>query len=109
VFKNADAGDIEAARGAALDALTNPTEITLARRLAEMPRIVQNVAEQLAPHRLTRYARDIASDFHQFYHECRVLVDDRDLRLARLGLCIATQTILARVLDMMGVTAPESM
>ncbi len=109
VFKNANAADIEAARNASLDSLTNPTEITLARRLAEMPRIVQNVAEQLAPHRLTRYARDIASDFHQFYHECRVLVDDRETRLARLGLCIATKSVLARVLDMMGVSAPDAM
>jgi arginyl-tRNA synthetase len=109
VFKNAVPADIEAARSAPLDALTNPSEIALARRLAEMPRIVQNVAEHLAPHRLTRYARDIASDFHQFYHECRVLVDDRETRLARLGLCLATKTVLSRVLDMIGVSAPESM
>lgn len=109
VFKNADAADVEAARSASLAPLTHPAEIALARRLAEMPRIVQNVVDHLAPHRLTRYARDIASDFHQFYHECRVLVEDRDVRLARLGLCVATKTVLARILDMVGVTAPESM
>ncbi len=109
VFKNADAGDVEAARTASLEPLTNPAEIALARRLAELPRVVENVVENLAPHRLTRYARDIATDFHQFYHECRVLVDDRNLRFARLGLCLATQTILARTLSLMGVSAPESM
>ncbi len=109
VFKNADSADIEAARTASLEALMHPAEIALARRLSEMPRLVENVVEHLAPHRLTRYARDIASDFHQFYHECRILVEDRSERLARLGLCMATQTVLARVLEMIGVSAPESM
>jgi arginyl-tRNA synthetase len=110
VFKNADSGDIEEARTRPpLGALTNPAEITLARRLAELPRVAQNVVEQLAPHRLTRYARDIAADFHQFYHECRILTENREERVARLGLCLATKTVLARVLDLIGVSAPESM
>lgn len=110
VFKNAEPADVEEARTRpSLGALAHPSEIALARRLAELPRIAQNVVDQLAPHRLTRYARDIASDFHQFYHECRILVQDREERLARLGLCIATRTVLARVLDLMGVSAPESM
>jgi arginyl-tRNA synthetase len=110
VFKNADPADVEEARTRpVLGALTHPAETTLARRLAELPRIAQNVVDQLAPHRLTRYARDIASDFHQFYHECRILVDSREERLARLGLCIATKTVLARVLELIGVSAPESM
>jgi arginyl-tRNA synthetase len=110
VFKNADAAEVEQARtNPSLSALSNPAEIALARRLSELPRVAQNVVDQLAPHRLTRYARDIASDFHQFYHECRILTDNREERLARLGLCIATKTVLARVLDLIGVSAPESM
>jgi len=109
VFKNADCADLEAARGARLERLNNPTEMGVIRRLADMPDTVKNVVEHLAPHRLTRYARDIAADFHHFYHECRILVEDRDERLARLALCISTQTVLAGVLDMIGVSAPESM
>jgi arginyl-tRNA synthetase len=110
VFKNADLADVDEARmNPTLAALEHPAEIALARRLAELPRVAQNVVDQLAPHRLTRYARDIASDFHQFYHECRILVENREERLARLGLCIATKTVLARVLDLIGVSAPESM
>jgi arginyl-tRNA synthetase len=110
VFKNADPADVEEARLRPwLGTLSHPAEIALARRLADLPRVAQNVVDQLAPHRLTRYARDIASDFHQFYHECRILVANREERLARLGLCIATKTVLARVLDLIGVTAPESM
>ena len=109
VFKNADPADIAAAGSAPLERLTDPTEIALIRRLAEMPRLIENVVEDLAPHRLTRYARDIAADFHQFYHACRILSGERDERLARLALCLATQTVLARVLDLVGVSAPESM
>ncbi len=110
VFKNANAADVDEARAMpSLAALQNPAEIALARRLAELPRVAQNVVDHLAPHRLTRYARDIASDFHQFYHECRILTENRDERIARLGLCIATKTVLARVLDLIGVSAPESM
>ncbi len=110
VFKNADAADVEAARGGAnLSSLRHGAELALIRRIAELPSLVANVVERLAPHRLTRYARDVASDFHQFYTECKILVPDRDERLARLSLCIATQTVLARVLNMIGVTAPEAM
>jgi arginyl-tRNA synthetase len=109
VFKNADPADIDAARSANLDRLSDATEIALIRRLADLPNIVQNVVDDLAPHRLTRYARDIAADFHQFYHACRILTEERDDRLARLALCLATQSVLARVLALIGVSAPESM
>ena len=110
VFKNAENADVEAARtGAPLERLQHPAELALIRRIAELPSLVANVVERLAPHRLTRYARDVASDFHQFYTECKILTSDRDERLARLSLCIAAQTVLARVLRMVGVSAPESM
>ena len=110
VLKNAAPADIDAARdGITLSLLEHPAELALVRRLAELPRVVKGVAEHLAPHRLAKYARDVASDFHQFYTECKILVDERDLRVARLSLCVATKTVLAEVLDLAGVSAPESM
>ncbi len=110
VLKNADASDVEAAHAVpSLAALAAPAELALARRLAELPKVVRGVVDHLAPHRLAKYARDVASDFHQFYSECRILVDDRETRLARLALCIAAKTVLAEVLDLVGVSAPESM
>lgn len=110
VFKNATAEDATAASdGPALNHLTHPAELALVRRLAELPKTVANVVEHLAPHRLTRYARDVAADFHQFYTECKILVDDRDRRVARLALCVATKTVLARVLRLVGVSAPDHM
>jgi arginyl-tRNA synthetase len=110
VLSKADAADVSAAASSpALSPLTQEAEIALMRRLAELPEIVRGVVDYLAPHRLARYARDVASDFHQFYTECRILVDDRDMRLARLALSLATKTVLARALELCGVSAPDSM
>jgi arginyl-tRNA synthetase len=110
VLRRADPADVEAARNApSLAALTHESEIALARRLAELPRVVQGVVENLAPHRLTKYARDVATEFHQFYTACTILVDERDLRLSRLALCVATKSVLAEVLDLIGISAPETM
>jgi arginyl-tRNA synthetase len=109
VLRKADPAEVEAARAATLDSLGDATEIALARRLASLPGLAQEVVDQLAPHRLARYARDVASDFHQFYDACRILVEEREVRLARLALCLATRCVLALVLDLLGVTAPETM
>lgn len=110
VLRNADPADVEAARGGAdLSPLAHPAELALARRLAEFPAVVEGVAVHLAPHRLARYARDVASDFHQFYTECKILVAERDVRLARLALCAATEIVLKSALALLGVTAPDSM
>jgi arginyl-tRNA synthetase len=110
VLRNADSGDVSAAASNTnLAPLASAAELALVRRLAELPHVVEGAVRHLAPHRLAKYARDVATDFHQFYTECRVLVEDRDVRLARLSLCIATKTVLAAGLDLLGVSAPESM
>jgi len=98
-----------AEHGESLERLIEPSEIALARRLSEFPAIVSSVAENLAPQRLARYARDVAADFHQFYMNCRVLTDDADLSAARLGLARATKIVLANSLMLLGVSAPDSM
>jgi arginyl-tRNA synthetase len=109
VLRRALAADVQAAGSAALDPLVHPSELALARRLAEFPNVAAGVAEHLAPHRLARYARDVASDFHQFYTECRILAEERELRLARLALCLAAKSVLAQTLALAGVSAPDSM
>ena len=98
-----------AQRGDGLDALTDPSALALARRLAEFGPTVTGVARARAPHRLTKYAREVASDFHQFYDACRVLTEDPATTTARLGVCIATGTVLATTLEMCGVSAPDAM
>ena len=109
VLRRATAEDARDAASADLSPLVHPSELALARRLSEFPNVVAGVVEHLAPHRLARYAREVASEFHQFYTACKILEDDRDLRLARLALCIAAKTVLARVLTLTGVSAPDSM
>jgi arginyl-tRNA synthetase len=101
---------VEAAqRGEHLERLSEPSEIALARRLAEFGAVVAGVARTRAPHRLPKYAREVASDFHQFYADCIILGDDRAQTIARLGLALATQTVLAKALDLCGVSAPVTM
>jgi arginyl-tRNA synthetase len=92
-----------------LGLLAHPLEAALLRQLAAFEELVVVAAEQRAPHRLSRYAEDLAAGFHRFYGECRVLSDDQALSSARWWLCLATRQVLANVLGLMGVTAPEQM
>jgi len=98
-----------AERGEGLAALSAPAELALARRLADFGPTVAGAARGRAPHRLPKYARDLAAEFHAFYDACRVLGDDPVATTARLGLVIATKTVLASALRLCGVSAPESM
>ena len=89
--------------------LTSETELTLIRRLILLPEIVEQVAVTLEPHHLPYYAQDLATVFHSFYKQCRVVSKDEALTRARLKLVKATQLVLAKVLYLMGMTAPEKM
>lgn len=89
--------------------LTSEPELTLIRRLILLPEIVERVAVTLEPHHLPYYALDLATVFHSFYKQCRVVSGDEALTKARLKLVQATQIALAKVLYLMGMTAPEKM
>jgi len=89
--------------------LTTEPELTLIRRLILLPEIVEQVAVNLEPHHLPYYAQDLATVFHSFYKQCRVVSNDEALTKARLKLVKATQIVLAKVLNLMGMTAPEKM
>ncbi len=84
-------------------------EKALILRLAGFPFVVLAAADQRAPHRIHTYLGELASQFHVFYRNCRVLVDDVDVSTFRTGLCLATRQTLARGLDLLGVSAPEAM
>lgn len=92
-----------------LSVLDDPSELALIRKIAEFGELVALAARDRAPFRLTHYAQDLASLFHQFYTNCRVIVDDEGLRAARLALCDATRITLALTLSLLGVSAPEKM
>ena len=89
--------------------LTTESELALIRRLILLPEIVERVAITLEPHHLPYYAQDLATVFHSFYKQCRVVSDDDALTRARLKLVQATQITLAKILHLMGMTAPEKM
>lgn len=89
--------------------LVAPREFSLMQRLAEFPAMLANAAEELSPHHVAYWLKDCAADFHAYYNAERVLVDDADLRLARLALLAATRQVLENGLTMLGVSAPERM
>ncbi len=92
--------------------LTHPAELALIRKMLELPEVVESAVEKLTPHQLSFYAMDLASNFHAFYRDCRVLSSDPNdaaLTKARLKLVDASRITLARVLGLMGMTAPERM
>jgi arginyl-tRNA synthetase len=89
--------------------LATEPELTLIRRLILLPEIVERVAVTLEPHHLPYYAQDLATVFHSFYKQCRVVSDDEALTKARLKLVQASQIALAKVLHLMGMAAPEMM
>ncbi|MDQ7794932.1 MAG: arginine--tRNA ligase [bacterium] len=89
--------------------LTDPAELALARKLADLPAEVALAAELMEAHRLTRYATDLATAFHKFYDCCRVLGDDPALTRARLALVEASGIALRNTLGLLGVSAPARM
>ncbi len=108
------AGILRNAATAPASRLELPAGITLAteerdlvKRLAELPVVAAEAAERRAPHAIPNYAIRVADDFHRFYHQHKVLGSESEP--FRLGLCLATKTVVARCLDLIGVEAPERM
>jgi arginyl-tRNA synthetase len=101
-----NAGDAELS--AAIPSELMPEERGLVKRLVEFPAVVAEATDRRAAHALPTYAIRVADDFHRFYHHHRVL-EAGGAQAFRLGLCKATQTVIARALDLVGVEAPERM
>ena len=89
--------------------LTTEPELTLIRKMLLLPEIVETIALTLEPHHLTYYAQDLATVFHAFYKNCRVVTDDAALTGARLKLVKAAKIVLGRTLRLMGMNAPDKM
>jgi arginyl-tRNA synthetase len=84
-----------------------PEERELIKRLTDFPVTVREAADRRGPQLIPAYAIRLADDFHRFYHECRVIGSPEEA--FRLGLCRATQSVIARCLDLVGVDAPQRM
>ncbi len=92
-----------------LSLLGHPAELALIRKMLMLPELVEVMARTLEPHHLPHYGQELATAFHAFYTECRVVSDDLALSKARLKLTDAARVALARTLGLMGVSAPERM
>ncbi len=103
------APDVAAALNTDLAPLTSAREQSLLNRLAQYPDLLAEAADELAPHQLAYYLKDLAADFHGYYNAERVLVEDDGVRNARLALLLATRQVLRNGLSMLGVSAPEKM
>ncbi len=91
------------------DVEVGPYERNLVRTLGRFPLVVLEAVERRGPHRVHAYLGELAAEFHVFYRNCRVLTDDPGVAAFRTGLCVATRATLARGLELLGVSAPQSM
>ena len=89
--------------------LTSEPELSLIRYMLRLPEVVETVASNLEPHHLPYYAQELATAFHSFYKQCRVISKDQASTQARLKLVAAAKVVLSRTLQLMGINAPEQM
>jgi arginyl-tRNA synthetase len=89
--------------------LVSAREMAVLARLSDFPDLVREAADVLAPHQVAFYLRELAAQLHGFYNAERILVEDRDLRAARLALLLAVRQVVRNGLDLIGVSAPERM
>ncbi len=92
------------------DLALHPSERELIKKLLAFPVEAAEAAERRAPHRIATYALELAQTFTAFYRDCPVLkAEEESVRSFRLGLCVASKRTIGRALDLLGVSAPETM
>ena len=89
--------------------LTTEPELTLIRKLMDFHELIEMATITLEPHHLAYYAQELATTFHAFYKDCRVVTDDEALTKARIKLVMASKIVLAKTLHLMGMNAPDRM
>ncbi len=102
-------GDINILATVDLSPLTSSSEATLMQKLSEFPEVVSSACNELSPHSIATYLKELASDLHSYYNDTKFLVDDDAIKLARMALIAATQQVLKNGLTLLGVSAPQKM
>ncbi|KAA6185388.1 arginine--tRNA ligase [Thiohalocapsa marina] len=101
---------VEPSRGTVnLQRLSEAHEQALLRSLSRWPEVVEGAAMTAEPHQVTNYLRELANDFHTYYNAHQFLVDDAELRDARIKLILAVRQVLRNGLGLIGVSAPDRM
>lgn len=109
ILRKAKEQNIAVTADTMLDSLEHPTEIALISLLSRMQYTLERATQQLEPHTIAEYLREVAAHYHQFYHDCRILGTEEKLQQARLLLATTTQRALQNGLKILGVQAPETM
>jgi arginyl-tRNA synthetase len=92
-----------------LEKLSEAAEINLMQQIELYPEVISNAANNHEPHQVAHYLKDLASHFHSYYNAHRMVIDDAELRNARMCLCMAARQVMANGLNLLGVDAPEHM
>ena len=92
-----------------LEQLTSVHEQALLKRLAAYPEIIKTAANNLEPHSIAHFLRELATDFHSYYNAEKFIIDEKELRDARFNLILVTKQTIANGLSILGVSAPEVM
>ena len=92
-----------------LSLLVELSELRLIKEIIRFPEVAQSALEILEPQIIANYLQEVATSFHKFYTECRVITDDAELTTARLALVSATRVVLANGLTILGISRPERM
>lgn len=103
------AGKLEALHTANVSVLDSEYETTLLQKIIDYPQVVETSAQELAPHLIAFYLKELAADFHSYYNASRFLVEDESVKNARLALIAATAQVIRNGLALLGVSAPTQM
>lgn len=109
ILKQAKEKGVEPSTDADYSFITNDKAIELMKKIAEFESTIENAAAHRAPHRMTNYIQDLAAHFHKFYNDEKVLTDDLEKTKALIALIDGVRITLHNALNLVGVTAPESM
>ena len=108
ILKRAHSEGIKFADGDVQKLSTSPEKL-LIQNLLILPELIETMASFMEPHHLPHYAMELANSFHHFYDNCRVVSDDDELTKARLKLVDSSRIVIAKTLELMGMSAPEEM
>ena len=109
IFRQTSEMNIKMSENPNFNLLIHPSEIDLINKIADYEEEIEKAAKDYAPQKITRYSQEIAALFHAFYRDCRIIGVEPQLASARLGLIKVTAHVIKHALNLLGVSAPESM
>lgn len=106
---NEEGIEVKSLDKAALSVLTAPEEQEMIKHLATLPNVINEAAKAYDPAKVTKYVIDLATMYHKFYNNCRIMGENESVMQARLSLSLAVKQVIKNILDMLKITCPESM